>query len=127
MTRREKIIVASGEFDPLDYEDLRFLKACKKKGDWLIVGIHSDIYLNLCRGGHFQDFKTRKEVVDSLKFVDESFAFNDGDGTSMNLLKFVKFCYPGSDITYITEEDMHNMPETRIRGITFEVLKQGEK
>jgi hypothetical protein len=38
-------------------------------------------------------------------------------------LKLVKICYPHSDITYISDEDMHNMPETKIRGITFETMK----
>jgi len=127
MTKNEKIIVVSGDFDPLDFEDLQFLRACRKKGNWLIVGVHSDLFLDLCRGGHFLDFKVRKEMIEALKCVDEVFAFNDADGTVINLLKLVKFCYPMSDITYISEEDMHNMPETKIRGITFEVLKQGEK
>jgi bifunctional ADP-heptose synthase (sugar kinase/adenylyltransferase) len=46
MKKREKIIVVCGGFDPLSIEDLYFLRACKRKGDWLIVGVHSDGYIS---------------------------------------------------------------------------------
>ena len=45
------------------------------------------------------------------------------DWKPSDILKLVKICYPQSDITYISDRDMHNAPETKIRGITFEVLK----
>jgi hypothetical protein len=75
------------------------------------------------QGGYLQDFETRSQIVKSLKYVDEIFTFNDTDGTVCQLLKLIKICYPNSEITYVSQEDMHNMPETRIRGITFETMK----
>ena len=120
---KEKLIVVAGEFDPLTVEDLRFLMKCKMHGNWLIVGIHSDSWMDLCRGGSFLSHDDRYEIIQSLKCVDEVFRFHDGDGTVCNLLKLVKFCYPLSDITYITDSDMHNMPETKIKGINFEVIR----
>jgi hypothetical protein len=51
------------------------------------------------------------------------FSFNDSDGTVCQLLKIIKICYPYSDITYVSDMDMHNMPETKIPGITFETMK----
>jgi cytidyltransferase-like protein len=128
MTQKENIIVVSGEFDPITYNDFKLLKTCKSKCDWLVVGIHSDSYLELCRGGNKNTFEQRKEVVESFPFVDEVFTFNDFDGTSCNLLKLVKLCYPASNIIYVSETNMQNMPEARIRGITFttfEVINQG--
>jgi predicted RNA-binding protein with PUA-like domain len=74
-------------------------------------------------GGFVQDYQARRNIIQNLKCVDEVFTFNDSDGTVCQLLKIVKICYPHSDITYISEEDMHNMPETKIRGITFETMK----
>ena len=62
--------------------------------------------------------------IENLKCLDEVFRFLDGDGTVCNLLKIVKFCYPLSEITYISDIDMHNMPETKIKGINFEVLSK---
>jgi len=123
MHNRDKIIITSGTFDPLSIEELRFLRRCRARGDWLIVGVHSDWYMAWSQGGFMQSYETRREIIKSLKCVDEIFSFNDSDGTVCQLLKLVKICYPASDITYISEEDMHNMPETKIKGITFETMK----
>jgi len=123
MHKKEKIIITSGTFDPLDSEELNYLKRCKRKGDWLIVGIHTDWWMLWSQGGFVHNYGTRREVISNLKFVDEVFTFNDSDGTVCQLLKIVKICYPNADITYVSQTDMHNMPETKIRGITFETMK----
>jgi glycerol-3-phosphate cytidylyltransferase-like family protein len=125
MTRRRKdrIIVTTGTFDPLTPEELSFLKKCRARGDLLVVGIHSDLWLTYSQGGFFHNFESRREILLSLRCVDEVFTFNDGDGTVCQLLKLVKICYPGSEIIYMSDVDMFNMPETKIPGITFEILK----
>ena len=123
MREKEKIIVTCGTFDPLSIEELKLLRKCKDKGDWLIVGIHSDWWMMWSEGGFVHNYESRREIVKSIKYVDEIFTFNDSDGTVCQLLKLVKICYPHADITYITNEDMHNMPETKIKGINFEKLK----
>lgn len=119
----DKIIVTTGLFDPITLKELKFLQKCRSRGDWLIVGLYSDMNLHLKTGILNQNYETRREIVENLKCVDEIFRFNDSDGTVCNLLRIVKFCYPLSEITYITDSDMHNMPETKIKGINFEVLK----
>lgn len=124
MTKKDRIIVTSGEFNNLTYSDIKYLKACKAKGQWLIVGLSSDMFLSMNRTGELITFEKRKEILQSLYMVDEIFSHNDLDGTSCNLLKIVKFCYPMSEIVYISDIDMHNMPETKIRGITFETLNK---
>ena len=123
MARKDKIIITSGEFDPLHYEELRYLQRCRAKGDWLIVGIHSDWWMHYARGGSMQSYFERYNIIKNINCVDEVFRFNDQDGTVCQLLKLVKICYPNADITYISQEDMHNMPETKIKGITFETMK----
>jgi len=125
-TKKEKIVVVSGEFDSISLEELNFLKKCRKKGDWLIVGLHSDNFLELCRGGFTLNFHRRKQILESIRYISEIFEFDDSDGTVCSLLKLVKICYPNSELLYISNEDMHNMPETKIRGITFEVIKLGD-
>ena len=120
---KDKIIVTSGDFDPLTIKELHFLKRCRKKGDWLIVGIHSDMSVYMKTNGIYSSCYDRAEILQNINCVDEVLRFNDADGTVCNLLKLVKICYPQSDITYISDRDMHNTPETKIRGITFEVLK----
>ena len=123
MVQKERIVVTTGSFDPLTGEELDFLKRCRAKGDWLIVGIHSDWWMMWAQGGMVLNYDTRREIISNLKCVDEVFSFNDSDGTVCQLLKIVQICYPNSDITYISNIDMHNMPETKIRGITFEKMK----
>lgn len=123
MIPKEKIIITTGTYDPLSIEELRFLLRCKNKGDWLIVGIHSDWYMMWSQGGFVQNYNTRREIIKNISCVDEVMTFNDSDGTVCQLLKIAKICYPDADITYISQEDMHNMPETKIRGITFETMK----
>lgn len=123
MRKKEKIIITCGTFDPLTKEELTFLKKCKSKGDWLAVGIHSDWYMMWSQGGFVQNYDTRREIMQNIKIVDEIFSFNDSDGTVCQLLKIIKICYPEADITYVSNEDMHNMPETKIKGITFETMK----
>ena len=123
MHNKERIIVVTGEFDPLESNELHFLQRCKRKGDWLVVGVHSDWWMIYARGGFTHKYQTRREIIQNVRCVDEVFTFNDSDGTVCQLLKIVKICYPNSDITYVSDIDMHNMPETKIRGITFETLK----
>ena len=119
----EKIIITTGTFDPLTQNELKLLQRCKSKGDWLVVGIHSDWWMQWSEGGYVQDYDTRREIIKNIRCVDEIFTFNDSDGTVCQLLKLVKICYPYADITYVSDMDMHNMPEQKIRGITFETLK----
>ena len=119
----EKIIITTGTFDPLTQKELKLLQRCKRKGDWLVVGVHSDWWMQWAEGGFVQEYDTRREIVKNLRCVDEIFTFNDSDGTVCQLLKLVKICYPYADITYVSDMDMHNMPEQKIKGITFETLK----
>jgi cytidyltransferase-like protein len=123
MSKLDRIVIVTGTYDPLTLHELNFLKKCKSKGDWLVVGVHSDWWMAWSEGGYVQTYETRRNIIQSLKCVDEVFSFNDSDGTVCQLLKIVKICYPNAEITYISEEDMHNMPEAKIRGITFEVMK----
>ena len=123
MERNHKIVVTCGEYDPLYPEDIHFLKRCKTYGNWLIVGIHSDFWLAQRRGGFMMNYESRREIVSNLKIVDEIFTFNDSSGTVTQLLKLVKICYPDAEIIYVSEQDMHNAPETKVRGITFVSMK----
>jgi cytidyltransferase-like protein len=120
---KDRIIITCGCFDPLSIEELKFLKRCRAKGDWLIVGVHSDWYMMWSQGGFVQNYETRREILSNINAVDEIMTFNDSDGTVCQILKIAKICYPDAMITYISQEDMKDMPETKIKGIKFETLK----
>ena len=119
---KEKIIVTAGDYDNLTAQDLRFLQKCREKGDWLIVGLHSDIIVHLKTATLWNTYDERQEILQGLKCVDEVLRFNDSDGTYCNLLKSVKIFYPMSDITFISKYELSNAPERKIRGINFEVI-----
>ena len=89
----------------------------------MVVGIHSDWWMMWSQGGFVQDYQIRREIIKSLNCVDEIFTFNDSDGTVCQLLKLVQICYPHSEIIYVSEDDMQDMPEKKIRGIKFETMK----
>lgn len=119
---KDRIIVTSGNYDILSVEDLRFLQKCRSKGDWLIIGLNSDIMVHMTTDTLYNTYDDRQELLHGLKCVDEIMRFNDSDGTSCHLLKAVKLFYPRADITFISKYDMQNTPETKIRGITFETI-----
>lgn len=123
MIRKDRLIVTTGDYDILKVEDFRFLQKCRQQGDWLIVGLNSDIVTHMKTGNLHNTYDDRQELLQGLKCVDEVIRFNDSDGTSCNLLKVVKLLYPQAVITYVSKYDMHNMPETKIRGITFQVIE----
>ena len=58
--KKEKIIVTSGIFDPISVEDVDFLKRCRAKGEWLIVGLHTDYWAVANRGGFMQPYGERE-------------------------------------------------------------------
>ena len=97
MHPKDRIVVVSGKFDPLNNHELKFLQKCKSKGDWLVVGVHSDWYLAWCDGGFVQNYESRRNIIKGLKTVDEVFSFNDSDGTVCQLLKIIKACYPDAN------------------------------
>ena len=124
MSRKDKIIVTCGNFDIVNRHDLSFLRNARSRGDWLIVGVHSDLWMATYNGGFNQNHETRMDIVSGLRPVDEVFRFNDHDGTACQLLKLVKICYPNATITFISDSDMQDTPEKKIKGIRFEVMKQ---
>jgi cytidyltransferase-like protein len=122
--RKEKIIVTIGAFDPVELSDIQFLKKAKSKGDWLIVGVHSDIYLTKYEKGFIQNYSSRSEIVKHLKFVDEVFVYNDTDGTACQLIKIVQMCYPYSEIIFVSKNgDKETSPEGKMKGIKFLSMK----
>lgn len=122
MTKKDKLIVTAGDYDLVNTEDVRFLQKCKSKGDWLIVGLHSDMQVYLRNNNIYNNFEERLSILSEIKSIDEVLTFDDSKGNYCSLLKTVKWVYPNSDITFVTKHDLLDTPEKKIRGITFEVI-----
>lgn len=72
VTKNKKIIVAvSGGFDPLHIGHVRMFEEAKKLGDYLVVILNNDNWLQKKKGYVFMDEKERKEILLALRPVDE--------------------------------------------------------
>ena len=67
---KKKIVLCHGVFDILHYGHLKYFEASKKLGNFLIVSITHDKYVNKGFGRPFFSHKIRMETVASLSMVD---------------------------------------------------------
>jgi FAD synthetase len=76
---KKKIVLVGGCFDILHYGHIHFLKNAKALGDYLIVALESDKNIKRLKGEkrpiHGQN--QRREMLESLNFVDEVIILSD--------------------------------------------------
>ena len=109
----ETIVLVTGGFDPLHSGHLAYLKAARKLGDKLIVGVNSDSWLERKKGKNFLSLSERFEIVSALKYVDNCILFNDDDGTAIEAIKNVIMLFPFDRIIFANGGDRKqgNVPE----------------
>lgn len=66
-----KRIITYGTFDLLHYGHIKLLKRAKELGDYLIVAISTDEFNELKGKKSYFNFEERKEMVESIRYVDE--------------------------------------------------------
>lgn len=70
--KKKKIVVAvSGGFDPPHIGHTRLFKEAKELGDELVVILNNDNWLRKKKGFVFMPQNERKEILESLKWVDK--------------------------------------------------------
>lgn len=67
---KKKVIITYGTFDLTHIGHIRFLKRAKKLGDYLIVALSTDEFNGLKGKKSFFSYEERKEILESIKFVD---------------------------------------------------------
>ena len=89
---RKKVVVATGGgFDPLHMGHVRLLKEAKELGDVLVVMLNSDEQLRKKKGQPFYPSQDeRKEIIESLRYVDKVIIDPGKDVTCEEALKLVK-------------------------------------
>ena len=92
----KKIIILSGGFDPVHKGHVRMFKAASEYGD-VVVGANSDDWLIRKKGKFFMPFLEKKEILESIKYIDSVLAFDDSDDSAYQLIKDVKSHY-GNDV-----------------------------
>ena len=82
---KKNIIVLSGGFDPVHKGHIRMFKSAKTLGD-VIVGLNSDEWLIRKKNKFFMPFSERKEILESIKYINSVVPFDDTDDTACNLI-----------------------------------------
>jgi len=85
-----KIIAASGYFDPFHVGHLEYLEKAKQLGDKLIVIVNNDIQIKLKKDSVFMSQEDRMKIIKALKCVDEVFLSIDTDRSVCKSLEAVK-------------------------------------
>ncbi len=89
---RKKIVVATGGgFDPLHPGHIRLFKDAKKLGDVLVIMLNSDAQVTRKKGKTFYTSQEeRKEILESIKYVDKVIIDPGKDVTCEEALRLVK-------------------------------------
>jgi len=83
----KKIVIVSGGFDPLHIGHIRYFKEAKSLGDYLVVILNSDDFLIKKKGYKVMPFEERKEILESIKYVDYVITCLDKDNSVCETLK----------------------------------------
>jgi len=80
---KKKIVYTYGVFDILHYGHILLLKRAKKLGDYLIIGIVSDIAVKEKKGKErpIQNQRDRMNIIKSLRYVDKVIIQKEFDPT----------------------------------------------
>ena len=70
LKKKYKIVLCHGVFDVLHYGHLKYFEAAKKYGNFLIVSVTQDKFVNKGHGRPFFNHKIRMETIASLSIVD---------------------------------------------------------
>lgn len=65
-----KRVLTYGTFDLLHHGHIRILRRAKALGDYLVVAVSTDEFNEGKGKKAFHDYPTRKEIVESIRFVD---------------------------------------------------------
>ncbi len=85
-------VMVSGGFDPVHVGHIRMIREAAKFGDVIVIA-NSDEWLHRKKGFNFMDFKSRHEILDSIKGVIVVDSVDDSDGTVCDAIRRHKPTY----------------------------------
>ena len=88
-----KIVLVTGGFDPIHSGHLDYLKAAKKLGTILVVGLNSDDWFTRKILQPFMPFIESKLIIEHLDLVDNVIGFHDDDDTAIDAISEIKKIY----------------------------------
>ena len=118
-----KIVLVTGGFDPIHSGHITYFKAAKTLGDYLIVGINSDEWLERKKGRAFMPWNERLCIINNLSMVDEVYTFDDEDNSARRFIQQVRAHYPDAKLIFANGGDRThtNIPEMDVKddNLTF--------
>ncbi len=88
-----KIVVVSGGFDPLHIGHVKYFKAAKqlaRENGRVILILNTDKFLIKKKGYVFMPYSERKEILQSLRYIDKVVRCRDEDQTVCKTLKSIE-------------------------------------
>lgn len=119
-----KIVLITGGFDPIHSGHIAYIKAARKLGDYLIVGLNSDEWLSRKKSRPFMSWNERATILAELKDVGRVVNFNDSDGTAKDAIKKVRSIFANNKIIFANGGDrtQDNIPEMDINDNDIEFI-----
>lgn len=108
-----KYYIVSGGFDPIHEGHIEMIKESAKESDGVIALINSDEWLCRKKGQNFQNFHTRKTIVENIKGVIDTFGFDDTDNSASDGIRKVRNKYQDAKLVFANGGDRgkDNIPE----------------
>ena len=105
--------IVSGGFDPIHEGHIANILESYENSDGVIALVNSDEWLCRKKGKNFMNFKTRSTVVNAIKGVIDTIAFDDSDNSACNGLEIVRKKYPNDILIFAKGGDRtaDNIPE----------------
>ena len=111
---KKTIVILSGGFDPVHIGHIRMFREAAYLGHHVIVGLNSDKWLTRKKGKPFMEFEERKEVLESIKYINQVLPFNDDDDSACDLIEKVNSMYDTDQKIYFAnggDRGKDNVPE----------------
>jgi cytidyltransferase-like protein len=89
MSKKYKVILISGGFDPVHKGHIECIQNAKKLADEVWIGINNDSWLRRKKGKSFMKEGERKFIMESLRDVDYVYVMNPlihGDDTAIDFI-----------------------------------------
>lgn len=90
MKKKFITVAISGAFDPIHVGHIAYIREAAKLGDRLVVILNNDNFLLRKKGFVFRPSEDRKEILESIKGVDEVIVSVDDDQTVCKTLELLK-------------------------------------
>ncbi len=100
MEERFKKGFTAGAFDLFHMGHLKLLRRCKEMCEYLIVGVLTDEYILYTKGKEpYIPLQERIEIIQSIRYVDETVVVDFHNTLKINALKLYDFdcCFSGND------------------------------